>query len=67
MIVISFFKSFYFLNLILNSIKNNNGKIKIKDDPSNANVLTGIRERFYTNNEIKEWIKNGKIKQFRRE
>ena len=55
------------MNLILNSIKNNNGKIKIKDDPSNANVLTGIRERFYTNNEIKEWIKNGKIKQFRRE
>ena len=47
-------------------IKKNKGKIKIRDDPSNAKVLTGIREGFYTNNEIKEWVKDGEIKQFKR-
>ena len=50
----------------LDFVKRNKGKVKIKDDPTNAKVLTGIREGYYTNNEIKEWIKNGKIKQFKR-
>src|SRR3989344_5204370 len=39
----------------------NNASCGLKDDPENARVLLGIREDFYTNNEIKEWIKHGKI------
>ena len=38
----------------------------VKDDPSHARVMQGIRENYYTNEEIKEWIKHGKIKEFRR-
>jgi len=44
----------------------NKGKFKIEDDPSNAKVMQGIRENHYSNDEIKEWIKNGKIKKFQR-
>jgi len=47
-------------------VLNNKGKFKIKDDPNYAKVMLGIREDYYTNNDIKEWIKNGKIKEFRR-
>ena len=39
---------------------------KIKDDPSYAKVMLGIREDFYSNDELKDWIKNGKIKKFER-
>jgi|SRR3989344_5988015 len=44
----------------------NNEKFKIKDDPKYARVMIGIREDYYSNEEIKEWIKNGKIKKFKR-
>ncbi len=44
----------------------NNASFKVKDDPSYARVMLGIREKFYKDEEIKEWIKNGKIKEFRR-
>ena len=44
----------------------NNAKFKIRDDPKYAKVMQGIREDYYTNKEIKEWIKNGKIKEFKR-
>lgn len=44
----------------------NHATFKIKDDPSHARVLQGVRENFYSCDEIKEWIKNGKIKEFRR-
>ena len=44
----------------------NKGKFKIKDDPDYARVMIGIRERYYSDEEIKEWIKNGKIKKFKR-
>ena len=44
----------------------NNAKINIKDDPSQARVLQGIREGYYTDDEIKEWIKHGKIREFKR-
>ena len=44
-----------------------NGAIcSLKDDPENARVMLGIREDFYTVEEIKEWIKNGKIRPFKR-
>ena len=44
----------------------NNAVFKVKDEPSYARVMQGIRENFYKEEEIKEWIKNGKIKEFRR-
>ena len=44
----------------------NNAVFKVKDDPSYARVMQGIRENFYKEEEIKEWLKNGKIKEFRR-
>lgn len=39
---------------------------KIKDDPQQASVMRGIREGYYTEEEIKEWIKNGEIRAFKR-
>ena len=47
-------------------ILNNKYIFNIKDDPSYARVMLGIREDFYSDDELKEWIKNGKIKKFER-
>jgi prophage maintenance system killer protein len=47
-------------------VLNNHSKFGIKDDPSNARVMTGVRENYYTDDELKEWINNGKIKEFKR-
>jgi prophage maintenance system killer protein len=47
-------------------VLSNKGKLKIPDDIKQVPVMQGIREGFYTHEEIKEWIKNGKIKQFKR-
>ena len=44
----------------------NNQRLAIEDKPENAKVLLGIRENFYSDEEIKEWIKNGKIREFKR-
>lgn len=44
----------------------NGGKFNIKNDPIQARNMQGIRERYFTHNEIKEWIKNGKIREFQR-
>jgi prophage maintenance system killer protein len=44
---------------------NNNGKFNIEDNPSNANAMQGIREDYYSHDELKEWIKNGKIREFK--
>lgn len=44
----------------------NKAKFKVKDEPAYAKVMTGIREGFYSNEEIMEWLKNGKIREFRR-
>ena len=44
----------------------NKAKFGVKDDPSNAKVMQGIRENYYSDAELKEWIKNGKIREFRR-
>ena len=44
-----------------------NGKeFRIKDDPDYAKVMRGIREGHYSDEEVLEWIKNGKIREFRR-
>jgi death-on-curing family protein len=50
--------------LMLLFLQNNNCKCAISDMPENAKVLQGIRERYYTDDELKEWIKNGKIRTF---
>jgi death-on-curing family protein len=47
-------------------LTNNNSKLKVKNDPEYAKVMTGIREGYYSDDEIKEWIKNGKIRKFER-
>ena len=44
----------------------NNKRLGVKDSEKNAKVLLGIREYFYSDEEIKEWLKNGKIRQFKR-
>ncbi len=44
----------------------NKKKFAIKDDPSQARVLQGIREGYYSDDEIKRWIQNGTIREFKR-
>lgn len=44
----------------------NEGKFNMPDSINNVKVMIGIRENYYSLDEIKEWIKNGKIKEFRR-
>lgn len=38
----------------------------VKDEKIQAQNLQGIRENFYSDEEIKEWIKNGQIQDFKR-
>lgn len=44
----------------------NNAPCRLKNDPENARVLLGIREGFYTPEELKGWIRHGKIRPFKR-
>ncbi len=44
----------------------NEGKFNIPDTINNVKVMIGIRENYYSQNEVKEWIMNGKIKKFER-
>ena len=39
----------------------NKGKFGIKDDPTYAKVMQGVRENYYSDEELKEWIINGKM------
>lgn len=41
-------------------------KVYIPNDTNNSKVLVGIRDNYYSDIEIKEWLKNGKIKKFQR-
>jgi len=45
---------------------NNKAHFGITDDPSYSRVMIGIREGFYTDAEITEWIRNGTIREFGR-
>lgn len=47
-------------------VTENGGQFGPKDEPSQARVMLGAREGYYTDDEIKEWIKNGKIRDFKR-
>jgi len=44
----------------------NEGKFNIPDTINNVKVMIGIREKYYSQNEVKEWIINGKIREFKR-
>jgi len=44
----------------------NDGIFRIPDDPHCAKAMQGIREDYYSIDEIMEWIKNGKIREFKR-
>jgi len=44
----------------------NKKAFNVPDNPSQAKVMQGIRENHYKDEEIKEWLKNGKIKEFKR-
>ncbi len=44
----------------------NGGRFAVPDDAKNAKTLQGIREDFYTVEEISRWIEDGTIKEFRR-
>ena len=47
-------------------LENNKAKLNVKDNPKQARAMIGIRENFYKDSEIKEWLKNGKIREFER-
>ena len=47
-------------------ILKNKGRFGIADNVSDARVMQGIRENYYSASEIKEWLKNGKIRKFER-
>jgi death-on-curing protein len=44
----------------------NHFRFGIDDNPGYARVMQGVREHYYSDEEIKEWIKNGKIREFKR-
>ena len=50
----------------LTFLKDNNTNTDIKDDAKSSKILTWIREGFYIDKEISNWLKNGKIRKFER-
>ena len=47
-------------------VLSNGGSFRIVDDPHYARAMQGIREDYYSEEEITEWIKHGKIREFKR-
>lgn len=45
-------------------LEDNREKLGVPDNPDNVKVMQGIRENYYSDEEIKEWLKNGKIRAF---
>ena len=44
----------------------NNAIFNIKDEPEYAKMMTGIRDNYYSDEEIKNWIQHGTIREFKR-
>jgi death-on-curing family protein len=44
----------------------NGEKFGVADNPEQAKIMTGIRENFYKDEELKEWLRHGKIRKFER-
>ena len=38
----------------------------MEDNPEYARIMTGIRENYYTEIEIENWLQNGQIREFKR-
>ncbi|MBI1972873.1 Fic family protein [Candidatus Woesearchaeota archaeon] len=53
--------------VIKDFILTNAHKFGVKDDPNSARVMQGIRENHYSHDEMKEWLKHGKIREFTRQ
>jgi len=49
-----------------NFVITNGERFRIPDKENNVKIMISIRENYYTQKEIKEWIKHGKIKTFKR-
>jgi prophage maintenance system killer protein len=47
-------------------LEQNNKIYKIDDTMDNSKVMIGIREGYYSDDEIKGWLENGCIREFRR-
>ena len=47
-------------------ILKNEGKFNIYDTTDNARVMIGIREKYYAQEELREWIEHGTIRTFQR-
>ena len=45
----------------------NHKAFNVGDNPAQARAMQGIRENYYTNEEVKGWIKHGKIREFKRQ
>src|SRR3989344_6562271 len=48
-------------------MRRNRVKCMVLNEPISARVMLGIREGYYSDEEIKEWIQNGKIREFKRQ
>ncbi len=44
----------------------NGNKIGVADSPENARVLQGVRDGYYSEEEIVEWVEHGKIRPYLR-
>jgi death-on-curing family protein len=47
-------------------VEDNAAVFGIKDDPAYSKTMTGIRENFYKDEEIKQWIRTGEMREFKR-
>jgi len=47
-------------------LEQNNLKLNVDNSEKQARVLQGIRENYYTDKEIKDWLITGKIRKFER-
>ena len=47
-------------------ILDNNQKFDVENSGKQARVLQGIRERYYTDDEIKYWLRGNNIREFKR-
>ena len=47
-------------------LEQNNHRLNVDNSGKQAKILQGIREDYYTDEEIREWLKTGKIREFKR-
>lgn len=52
--------------VVVDFLSTNQAHIGVTNNPVEAKVSQGIREDYYTSEELKEWLQHGKIKPFKR-